>query len=376
MKKAFVFLLALALLLCAAPGALAFRVQLSSQSMKVDGKPVECQAYNIDDSNYLKLRDVAMLLNGTESQFSVTYDEASRTVQIVTGEAYVPVGGELAPGEDLSDTARPSGQTILLNGREEAGLRAYNIGGEAGQNYFMLRDLGKALGFGVEYDEASRTVLVSTGKSAPAEARLGLTQDAGREYLDKIVFLGDSTTYGIGYYYRHGYTDLCPPSQVWTPKNGTMTLSYYATAKIVYPATGTEMLIADAAAQAKPEIMVITLGVNGISFMDKDWFIRDYTALVESIREASPDTKIILNSIYPVADSYALQKSINNTKINAANVWIEQVAKDTGVRFLYSFEAVEKDGKLPESLQNGDGLHLTGEAFGLVMEYIRTHALP
>ncbi len=126
--------------------------------------------------------------------------------------------------------------------------------------------------------------------------------------------------------------------------------------------------------RAKPEIMVVTLGVNGISFMDEEWFIRDYTALVRLIREASPDTKIILNSIYPVADSYKYQKDINNDKINAANKWIERIAADTDVRFLYSWESLAVDGKLPESAQNGDGLHLNGESFTTVMKYIRTHA--
>ena len=108
--------------------------------------------------------------------------------------------------------------------------------------------------------------------------------------------------------------------------------------------------------------------------MDEEWFIRDYTALVKLIQEASPDTKIILNSIYPVADSYKYQKDINNDKINAANGWIERIAADTGVRFLYSYECLVENGKLPETSQNGDGLHLTGEAFTEVMKYIRTHA--
>lgn len=214
----------------------------------------------------------------------------------------------------------------------------------------------------------------TTGTTASG-ARLGETEDAGREYLDKIIFLGDSTTYGIGYYYGIGYTDLCPASQVWTPASGTLTLSYYSTATIVYPETGEELSIIDAVTRAKPEIMVVTLGVNGVSFMDEEWFIRDYTSLVQNIQQASPDTKIILNSIYPVASSYQYLSDINNDKIRAANVWVEQVAEDTGVKFLNTYEIlVGSDGWLPETYHNGDGLHLSGESFGLVMEYIRTHA--
>ncbi len=211
--------------------------------------------------------------------------------------------------------------------------------------------------------------------ATPTPVRLAETPDAGRDYLDKFVFLGDSTTYGIGVYYGYGYTELCPPSQVWTPSSGTLTLSYYNIATVVYPETKEEIPIADAVARGKPEYMLITLGVNGIAFMDEEWFIRDYTALVQMIQEASPDTKIILNSIYPVATSYKYQKDINNEKIRAANGWIERIAEDTGTRFLNSYEAlVGPDGNLPESSQNGDGLHLNGESFTTVMQYIRTHA--
>lgn len=205
--------------------------------------------------------------------------------------------------------------------------------------------------------------------------RLGQTPDAGREYLDKITFLGDSTTYGIGFYYDRGYTDLCPPSQVWTPASGTLTLAYHSTATIVYPPTGEEIPIKDAAERAKPDILLITLGVNGVSFMEEDVFIEAYTQLVHNIQAVSPDTRIILNSMYPVAANYEHLDQINNEKIRAANGWVERIAEDTGCRFLNSFEAVVgEDGNLPESSQNGDGLHLTGEAFGTVMEYIRTHA--
>ncbi len=75
-----------------------------------------------------------------------------------------------------------------------------------------------------------------------------------------------------------------------------------------------------------------------------------------------------------MADSWEYQGSINNDKIRTANGWIEELAETLGARYLSSFDALEVDGKLPESGQNGDGLHLTGESFGQVMEYIRTHA--
>ena len=352
------------------------RVVRSPQKLTVDGQNVACEKYNIDGYNYFKLRDLACLLDGTGSMFSVHYDDARGAMIVETGERYTRQNGDLELGEDKSWTAGVSTQKLFIDGVQREDLSAFNIGG---YNYFKLQELGPILGFDVSYDKPSNTAQIfsrakQTGGTIGGTARLGETPDAGRDYLDKIVFLGDSTTYGIGAYYGYGYTELCPPSQVWTPSSGTLTLSYYSIATVVYPETKEEIPIAEAVKRAKPEILLITLGVNGISFMDEEWFIRDYTALVQMIREASPDTKIILNSIYPVADSYQYQKDINNAKINAANGWIERIAENTGARFLYSWEAVAVNGKLPETSHNGDGLHLNGETFTAVMQYIRTHA--
>ncbi len=223
-------------------------------------------------------------------------------------------------------------------------------------------------------EQPGETPAVST--PAPQDSFiLGETEDAGREYLDKIIFLGDSTTYGIGYYYRQGYSDLCPPSQIWTPASGTLTLSNQATATIVYPESGGEITIKEAARLSQPEILLMTLGVNGVSFMDEQWFIDEYTALINSVREVSPNTKIILNSIYPVASSYQHIGSISNEKIATANSWIKKIADQNGCKYLNTYEVlVSESGTLPEASHNGDGIHLSGETFGIVMQYIRTHA--
>ncbi len=89
-------------------------VVLSPQNLTVDGVPRDVQKYNIDDYNYFKLRDIAYLINGTGSQFAVGWDEEAFTVSITTGGAYVPNGGELALGADLSATTVPSTQSLSL----------------------------------------------------------------------------------------------------------------------------------------------------------------------------------------------------------------------------------------------------------------------
>lgn len=203
--------------------------------------------------------------------------------------------------------------------------------------------------------------------------RLAQTEDAGMEYVDKMVFLGDSTTYGLKYYgVLSGGQNT---TQVWTPSSGTLTLYHQSIATIVYPETGEEIPIIEAVTKKQPEYLVVTLGVNGVSSMDEEYFTSEYTSLVENVQKASPNTKIILNSIYPVSASYQYIASINNDKISSANGWIEKIAENTGTRFLNTYEVlVGEDGFLPESYNNGDGIHLNAESFGIVLDYIRTHA--
>ena len=130
----------------------------SSQKLSVDGVEQSTEIYNINGSNYFKLRDMAALLDGTGSRFSVSYDDAAKRISVTTGEAYTAVGGELSTGTDKSDSTVMSSQSIQVNG-EVMDLTAYNIGGN---NFFKLRELGEALGFDVDYDEATRTMLVTS----------------------------------------------------------------------------------------------------------------------------------------------------------------------------------------------------------------------
>ena len=157
MKRSFLFALALALLLALAAPASAFAVERSAQNLSVNGQAIVCDKYNIDGYNYFKLRDIAQLLNGTNSQFAVGWNAESARVTITTGQGYSPVGNELAVGVDKSATAVLSAQTIVIDGAVRRDLSVYNIGGN---NYFKLRELGDALGFQVDYDASTNTAVV------------------------------------------------------------------------------------------------------------------------------------------------------------------------------------------------------------------------
>lgn len=205
------------------------------------------------------------------------------------------------------------------------------------------------------------------------DAVLAQTEDMGQEYLDKIIFLGDSRTYS---YKAYGILSGGKKTkQVWTPKNGTMTLSSQSYVKVYYPDTKTDMTIREAVELKKPEYMVIGLGINGVSYMDEEDFRNEYFSLINDIKEISPDTKIMINSIFPIADYYERLDLINNQKIAEANQWLVKIAEESGVKYLNTAEVlVDERGWINGSYDNGGGAtHLNKEGNEIVMNYIRTH---
>jgi hypothetical protein len=148
-----------------APPAAPITAKPTASKVLVNGENTSFDAYNISDNNYFKLRDLAFVLNGTEKQFAIGYDEATKAITLTSGQAYTPVGGELVGKGDGNKTATPSTSKIYIDGKE-ASLTAYLIGGN---NYFKLRDVGEAFDFGTDWDGANKTIAIDTSKGYTAE---------------------------------------------------------------------------------------------------------------------------------------------------------------------------------------------------------------
>lgn len=146
-------------------GASSITAVRTNAQVQVDKKAMEFDSYNIDGNNYFKLRDIAYVLNGTGSQFSVAFDGQSDSISLTRGAAYTPAGSEMQPGTGMASVkAVPSNQKVIVEGKT-AGMEAYNIGGS---NYFKLRDLAERLNFSVNWNQVTQTVEITSVK-APAE---------------------------------------------------------------------------------------------------------------------------------------------------------------------------------------------------------------
>ena len=106
-----------------------------------------------------------------------------------------------APVAGAALTAQQSSQKIVVDGKPVQ-IEAYNIGGN---NYCKLRDVGKAVGFAVEYDPMTNTGCIKTDEpyveEAPARSsRVVSLPTDGSQYVPQVGDLipcDDGTEYEI-----------------------------------------------------------------------------------------------------------------------------------------------------------------------------------
>ena len=154
-----ILILMLFLLLPGAVHAAGETATKTTSKIMVDGKVKSFDAYNINNYNYFKLRDIAYVLSGTAKQFEVTWDGSKNAINLISGKAYTAVGSEMeaSVGSSLK-SATLSTSKVFLDGKEIK-LTAYTIDG---YNYFKLRDIGSTFDFFVEWDGENNTVAIES----------------------------------------------------------------------------------------------------------------------------------------------------------------------------------------------------------------------
>ena len=155
-------------------------VKASSQKVKLNGKDVVIYGYIIDNYNYFKLRDVAAVLKDTEAKFGVEYKDAVATLT---------KGADYKVADTDQKEVKKVSKGILTNDKVMVGDKAltataYKIDNS---NYYKLRDLGEALGFGVDFDKATNTVLLTSKEAEVKEEKVAPKLEELKEAVKKEV---------------------------------------------------------------------------------------------------------------------------------------------------------------------------------------------
>ena len=228
---------------------------------------------------------------------------------------------------------------------------------------------------GVREDAFSQTPQNGKSVSPASTATLASTPDYGQNYVNNIIFVCDTTLASLK---ADGVLkDGANTTQIWTGESGDLSLDYSIdTATVIYPETGESIPISAAAQRKKPDYIVITLGAgNGVRYCTEEKFKSYYEKLILSVKSASPDTKIILQSVLPVSAKYEKATSgISKEKIDTANIWISELAEIHDVRYLDTASILKgPDGYLDPKYDLGNGMQINSAGCLAMLTYSRTH---
>lgn len=200
-----------------------------------------------------------------------------------------------------------------------------------------------------------------------SSALLTETADAGAEYLDSTLFLGDSNTVRL---YNNGLISL----QQLCAKEGIGTQVALNEGIVTFKNDTTHYTIAQAVAKMKPRRVVMTFGTNDTGMEVAD-FISNYTALVQAIQEAYPYTDIIVNTVPPIPENHSNYPHMDQAKIDDFNMALLNMCEQLGVKFLNTAEVLKGENGYgqPDYYTDGD-IHLKSAGLKAALNYLRTHA--
>lgn len=202
------------------------------------------------------------------------------------------------------------------------------------------------------------------------EVSLGASSAAGADYMDSILYIGDSRTVGLSEY---GYL---PESRVLAE---TGLDHKTARTKAFLTLDGEKVTIAQAVQKLEPQIQLVSFGINGLATLTEEEFFSEFKGLISDLRTAAPESTIIVQSILPVTISYAVDHpDTNNDKIARYNKKLVQLCIENGCYYLNTADGLraEGDNALAAKYAEQDGLHINADAYELILRYIEEHPAP
>ena len=241
--------------------------------------------------------------------------------------------------------------------------------------FFIVWDVAKpkkGYGFGGIVQESGYDATKNTIDQGEFSATvLPETEDAGQEYIDTTLFLGDSNTARM---YR--VFDYCSyDNAIGSVGMSARSLQNYACVK--FSGYGSYVTMPQAVALMQPRRVIVTFGTNDL---DPNYsaasFAENYRAGLQAIADAYPAADIIVNAIPPLGRSHS-NASLTQSQVDEYNKAIVEMCDANGWKFLNSAEALKDaaTGYAKEGyVESSDGIHLTRAAMEALFTYIRTHS--
>lgn len=207
-----------------------------------------------------------------------------------------------------------------------------------------------------------------TESEEESEEMLAETEDAGEEYIDETLFLGDSNTVRM---MNYGITSLDNTFAVV----GMGIQSVKSLKCIQFDGYSEPITMVDAVKLVNPKRIIITFGTNNANGMSVEDFISKYKEALDAIKEVSPNTDILINSIPPICEENSYP-TLSQNSIDKFNNALIKLAKDLNYKFIDSASVMknESTGYAKDGYTVGDGIHISEAGFAAMFTYIRTHS--
>ena len=124
-----------------------------------------------------------------------------------------------------------------------------------------------------------------------------------------------------------------------------------------------------------PSLVVILGGANNFQegYNDVETFIIDtYTKILSQVKSRLPDTKVIVQSIYPVSDvSYHNRYKYGHGHIVSINKKLEELTLSLGYTFADVYSILTSGDEEFDSKYTNDGLHPNPNGYRVISDYLR-----
>ncbi len=117
-------------------------------------------------------------------------------------------------------------------------------------------------------------------------------------------------------------------------------------------------------AHQQPDLLLIMIGTNNI-VMEDYFFLPDYQEIIDQVRAAYPDCKIIVNSLLPMDLPW-----LADTAVARMNGQLAGLAQRSGATYLDAYNSFYQNGRINSDYFEADKIHLSPAGYSCWEEVI------
>ena len=193
------------------------------------------------------------------------------------------------------------------------------------------------------------------------------TGDMGDDYMNKIVFAGDSV------YWNFTRFNIYDKSKVWakpcTNPDNVMNQ------KVEVGGKQTDKTIPELIEENNPEIVIMNIGGCQTQFSPVEELIAQYKDFLEQMLAKYKQTKFIIQTYNPVIDRSG-SSYVGNAGRNKINYYLTKMCQELGIPVLDVSEVLkDSTGKCTSDMCMSDGYHPNIKGMKAIVQYARTHGI-